>query len=184
MTNTSAGAWDEHYVGRAEPFPYGDERSYRRAAHWMQGCSTVEDWGCGGGWLRQFIHPSSTYRGIDGSASPFADEIADLTTYCSDVDGIVLRHVLEHEHQWEKVLDNAVCSFRKHLFIALFTPLSHLTEVLHTEPDYNGVPVIAFRLEDIINRLPTDVDYSIETITSDTVYGFETFIIVTRKQHE
>lgn len=146
------GAWDAHYAGLITEEPYGGDESYGAAAEWTAGCSLVEDWGCGKGWLRRFVEPER-YRGLDGSCSPFADEVVDLTTYRSSAPGIVLRHVLEHEHDWQAVLDNAVASFTERLFIAIFTPLQDETRVLQTEPDYGDVPVIGFQLADIVYRI-------------------------------
>ena len=118
---SSVGAWADHYATLREPISYGNEATYQAAADWTSDCVLVEDWGCGMGYLRRFIDPDR-YRGIDGSWSPFADEVADLTVYRSHVEGIVLRGVLEHDYEWVKILDNAVASFIKRLFIALFTP--------------------------------------------------------------
>lgn len=171
---TNVGAWNQHYLNLTEPHRYGDLLSYQMAAAWMIGCATVEDWGCGGGFLRQFIDPDA-YVGVDGSCSPFADRIDDLVTYRSEAEGIVLRHVLEHDMNWELILENALASARKRLFIALFTPLRAKTEVLMVEPDYRGVPVIGFRLSDLTDKI--DADYTVETIPG-SAYGVETLIRV------
>ena len=81
----------------------------------------IEDWGCGLGGFRAFV-PAGKYRGIDGSHSPFADEVVDLTTYTSEAEGVFIRHVLGHDHAWEAILRNAVASFRRKLVLVLFTP--------------------------------------------------------------
>jgi hypothetical protein len=175
---TSAGAWTEHYTSLAEIAPYGGEDSYRAAAQWTADCVTVSDRGCGAGSLRKFIG-HDRYRGIDGSPSPFADEIADLTTYRHEVEGVVLRHVLEHELGWRDVLDNAVADFQKRLFIALFTPLQPQTVVLATEPDYGDVPVIGFRLADLTERFGGLI-VDVETVATATFYGTETLLRIAR----
>ena len=158
---------------------YGGDESYTLAAQWVEGCAHVEDWGCGKGYLRNFI-PPERYRGVDGTSSKFSDEVADLTEYASSVEGIVLRHVLEHEHSWDRILTNALASCTQRLFIALFTPLQDKTTVLFTEPDYENVPVIGFRLEDITDRLSEMTKYTVDTILSDTAFGEETLIRVER----
>jgi hypothetical protein len=176
----SAHQWDSHYRGLVEPVSYGDLESYYAAADWLDGCQTVEDWGCGGGYFRHFVKGS--YLGIDGSESPFADLVADLRTYPSTrPDGIVLRHVLEHDHDWAMILDNALDSFVRRLFVALFTPLADETRVLMTEPAYGDVPVIAFRLTDLTDRFPEDVTWTNETIEAPgSAYGVETLIRIAR----
>ena len=94
-------------------------------------CQTVEDWGCGLGWFRRYISPPREYLGIDGSASPFADIVHDLRTYRSGKPhGILMRHVLEHNHHWKPILDNAIASFTKGLCLILFTPWQVKTSVL------------------------------------------------------
>lgn len=80
MKPTMLGAWAPWYAAidaDATPQPYGDSASYRLGASWLERCALVEDWGCGLGWLRRFV-PPGRYRGVDGTASPFADEVVDL----------------------------------------------------------------------------------------------------------
>lgn len=172
---TNPGAWDSHYAELAQPEPYGDEGSYVAAADWVRGCSTIEDWGCGKGWLRQHCDPRA-YTGIDASQSPFADVVADLIKPRGEVEGIVLRHVLEHDYRWRIILQNAVNSFTSRLCIVLFTPLAERTHVLQTEPDYGHVPVISFQLTDITRYLPTWRLYQIP----GSYYGWETIIQVSK----
>lgn len=171
------GAWDSHYSQLTEPLQYGDDASYQIAADFVRGHGLVEDWGCGGGWLRTFLD-GIPYRGIDGSTSPFADVHADLAHYLSvDADCIVLRHVLEHSLRWSEILDNAIASFRSRLCIVLFTPPVATTHVLLTEPDYEDVPVIAFALADLLARLPGTVEiHEIE----GSHFGIETIITAVR----
>lgn len=169
------GAWDRHYADLVNPEPYGEDTSYMAAADWVRGCVTIEDWGCGKGWLQQFCDPAA-YIGVDGSQSPFADVVADLVEPRSQVEGIVLRHVLEHDYRWYTILRNAVDSFTRRLCIVLFTPLVKDTQVLQTEPDYDDVPVIAFQLTDITRHLPTWNLYQVP----GSHYGTETIIQVSK----
>lgn len=176
----NVGAWDPHYRHLTEPEPYGGTLSYELIAEEVRGLPRVEDWGCGKGWLRRYIDPNA-YVGVDGSCTPFADVICDLTEYRSRAAAVVLRHVLEHNYEWAQVLDNALGSFTDKLVIVLFTPLVAQTYVMHTEPDYADVPCIAFRLDDLVDRIPTVCTYRAETFESEGhPYGEETLIVVTR----
>lgn len=107
-------------------FRYGDTVTYRMAAAFMLDIERLEDWGCGAGGFKRFYR--GTYIGVDGSRTPFADRIVDLCSYESNVKGILIRHVLEHNHQWEVILNAAVRSFNKKLCLILITPFSDVTE--------------------------------------------------------
>jgi hypothetical protein len=74
---TNAGKWAAWYRVRDGPWPYGETTGYEIGAAWLGGCARTEDWGCGAGWLRTLI-PPARYRGLDGTASPFCDEVVDL----------------------------------------------------------------------------------------------------------
>lgn len=179
------GEWDTVHGALTEPQPYGDVTTYGLAAWWMHdgGCALVEDWGCGGGALSEWIHRdhSVRYRGIDGSDTPFAHEHADLREYRSVTEGIVVRHVLEHNYDWRVILDNAVASYTKRLAVVLFTPLVGETHVLNTEPEYGDRPVIAFALRDLLDAYG-DVVPDIVTVTSPwSHFGSETLILSQRR---
>lgn len=105
---SNVGRWDHIYEGVDAPIPYGDTTTYKIGADFLRGCTTIEDWGCGAGWFRTCISADSTYIGVDGSVSRFADRVADLENYQSRTDGLFMRHVLEHNYAWRKVLVNAV----------------------------------------------------------------------------
>lgn len=147
---SNAGKWDRWYSLVEEPAPYADTETYRIGAEWLEDCALVEDWGCGKAWLRQFIG-AERYRGIDGSCSPFADEVVDLVDYRSSVPGVVLRHVLEHDYRWHLILDNALASAQERICVVLYTPLVSYTRQIDFE-DEPGVPVLAFRLGDLTQR--------------------------------
>lgn len=106
------------------PFAYGNNTSYTRAARWLDlPGEVVEDWGCGGGWARQFFR-QARYVGLDGSRSHFCDRQVDFQEYVSSVDGVLVRHVLEHNHNWQAILRNAVESFQHRMVLVLFMPFS------------------------------------------------------------
>ena len=58
----------------------------------------------------------SEYVGLDGT-SPFADRVVDLRAHRSSADCIFMRHVLEHNVEWRKILHGAVNSFRKRMVL-------------------------------------------------------------------
>lgn len=176
------GAWDTWWNGLCLDTPelIGDDTTYRLGAEYLSDCDTIADWGCGKGGLRLFV-PLERYRGIDGSATPFASVIADLRTYRSNVCGIFMRHVLEHNDDWFDILVNAGASARHRLFIAIFTPPtdddSH-TIAFNLDP---GVPDISFNPLDIL--LPLEYlgfSVSFTTIPTQTQYGVETYFCAER----
>lgn len=175
----NVGKWADWYQGAREPWPYGDTTSYAIGAAWLERCALVEDWGCGSGWLRTLV-PPDRYRGVDGSASPFCDEVVDLVAYRSRVPAIFMRHVLEHNYAWKQIVDNAVASFTERMALVLFTPERAATEEIAFQPDI-GVPDIAFRLADITDRFPQDVTFTVQRISSATQYGSETILLLERR---
>jgi hypothetical protein len=142
--------WDPVYRNLTEERLWGDETTYRLAAEYLADVDVVEDWGCGSGGFRFFC--KTEYIGIDGSATPFADKVVDLCSYTSSADGILLRHVLEHNVEWEKILRNAVNSFQKKLCIILFTPLGRKTKTIGYDPATDVVS-ISFCKDDISKHL-------------------------------
>ena len=116
---SNLGKWSEWYNETSKQAPYGDEMTYRMAAEWLKGLS-VADWGCGLGWFRRFHE--GEYVGIDGTANPFADIVADLTIYEAKSEGILIRHVMEHDLNWLKILANVIDAAQKRLVIIVFTP--------------------------------------------------------------
>lgn len=169
------GRWNRWYTGLTEPALYGDSTTYRLGAEWLADCALVEDWGCGKGGLRLFI-PAGRYRGIDGSQTPFASKIVDLARYRSQVPGVFMRHVLEHNRQWLKILDNALVSAQHRLFLAVFTPIGERTRQIGYTPML-GVPDISFALPDLTEPIAAaGFTLTVETIPTDTQYGTEMVI--------
>jgi hypothetical protein len=106
--------------------PIFNEKTYEPGIRWLlETCESIEDWGCGMAWGRRYA-PPGRYKGIDGSpaAAPFADVICDLRDWETSVDGIFMRHVLEHNLDFDVILGNAMRSFRKRLVVVGFTPWS------------------------------------------------------------
>jgi hypothetical protein len=98
--------------------------------------------------------------------------VADLTRYTSHAEGLLLRHVLEHNENWRAVLGNALRSFTRRLVIVLFTPFVEKTSrVGYTEAV--GVPDIAFARDDLTAYF-TGLNWSLEEgLRTRTQYGVE-----------
>jgi len=164
------GQWDYQNV---EPFCYGDDTTYQKGIAFLDGHGTIEDWGCGFAHAKKFVQ-KSRYIGIDGSRSEFSDKVADLREYTSKVDCILMRHVLEHNYDWRKVLANAVASFKKRMVLIIFTPLTGttrriaLSQVVTSSP----VPDISFRREDLTEFFK-QFRYTEESLETDTQYSKE-----------
>jgi hypothetical protein len=141
---SNVGLWEGWHTAVK---PFGATNSYELGAEWLADCEKVEDWGAGAGFLSTLIGPDR-YIGVDGSPGPRTDVIADLAEYRSEVPGIFMRHVLEHNYEWAKVLDNALASFTERMFLVLFTPLAPETHDTEFE-DPPGVPNLSFALDDI-----------------------------------
>jgi hypothetical protein len=179
---TNVGKWNEWYQNLSVDVEgtYGGVLSYLAAAAFLADVEEVEDWGCGKGGFRQFC--LAKYVGIDGSNTPFADKVVDLCTYRSNAPGIVVRHVLEHNYSWERILDAAVISFQKKLCLILFTPFAEETqEIAHNRQFGIDVPDLSFKHEDIEKHFGSLMWKLIPNIKSDTQYGLEHIYFVWRK---
>lgn len=171
---TALGRWNT-WNDTDEPVPYGDTTTYGLGADWLANCDLVEDWGCGRGWLTTLI-PPERYQGVDGSPSRFATVVADLTAYRSDVDGVFIRHVLEHNDNWRAILANALASARRRLFIALFTPLAETTRTIAYAKN-PGAPDISFALADLVGPIAeAGFECQVEMLGTATQYGTETVL--------
>jgi hypothetical protein len=156
----------------ADPEPWGDPLTYVKAARFLGGLAAVEDWGCGGAWFRNFLPDTIRYKGIDADGSAEPDEIADLARYTSHVDGILLRHVLEHNPAWEAILANALRSFTRRLVLVLSTPFADATRVLG-QCIAPGIPDLAFAKADLVRHfgaLPWSAE---ENVPAGGCYGVE-----------
>lgn len=171
--------WYANLNENSQPFHYGNTITYEKAADFLYDCAEVEDWGCGGGYFKNFC--KTKYIGVDGSNTPFASVKAELETYKSNVDGIMLRHVLEHNYQWKQILENAISSFNKKCCLILFTPLTTVTkEIAHNRHVGVDVPDISFSfkaIDDIIRENPT-LTYTFETLNTATQYRVETIFYI------
>lgn len=147
------GYWNKWYKDITAPAQYGPSDTYRLGAEFLSDCM-VEDWGCGKGWLSTLI-PKERYTGIDGSKTPYANKIVDLQNYRSNTEGLFMRHVLEHNFGWKKILDNAVASFTRKMVLIVFTPFvegqSHPIGWAKIDEEIT-VPDIGFNLDELTGR--------------------------------
>lgn len=122
---SNVGKWDNWYreLGTTpSAFRYSETETYKIAAKFLADCETIEDWGVGGG---GFLNHCKRAIGVDGSNTPFAaKKYIDLCNYKTSCEGIHLRHVLEHNYEWEKILINALKSATKKIVITFFIPLN------------------------------------------------------------
>lgn len=167
------GKWN---YGATPKFPYGDETSYKKAMDFLDGPYIIEDWGCGTAWARKFVQ-RGRYIGLDGSWSMHCDQVVDLRTYRSQADAILVRHILEHNFEWKKILENALASYAKKLVLVLFTPFAEKTHSIGMS--FGCIPDLSFRKEDLLEYLKAH-SYTEETIQSGTQYGVEHFFYLTR----
>jgi hypothetical protein len=168
--HSNYGKWDLYYHDLSHEQLYGDEITYRMAADFLADVDEVEDWGCGSGGFRKFCR--AKYIGIDGSNTRYADKIVDLCVYRSKVDGILIRHVLEHNYKWKVVLANALCSFQRKLCIIIFTPFDYKTHTIRYCNEFR-VPDISFKKKDLVRHfhgLRWDIE---ENIKTNSEYGIE-----------
>ncbi|GLS52140.1 hypothetical protein [Methylobacterium gregans] len=184
-TDSNAGKWNEWYKGIPDKDPapslYAEATTYRMAASFFADTDVVEDWGCGRGGFKIFC--LSKYVGVDGSRTPFADKIVDLCNYETRSDGILLRHVLEHNYQWEMVLKNAIKSFDRKLCIVLFTPFADTTtEIAHNRHIGVDVPDLSLAKSEIEKHLIGLKWKLAEGITTKSQYKVEHIYFVWREQ--
>jgi len=176
-----ADKWNDWYkdltLSDCGSFRYGDTITYELGYKFLQTCDKVEDWGCGvGGFKRFFLNEDlNRYLGVDGSNTPFSDIKADLTCYISNIDGIFMRHVLEHNYHWKKILENACKSFNNKMCLVLFTPFRNETiEIAHNLKHNVDVPDISFDKNELINIFEKyNIKYELLTVNTSTGYNIE-----------
>ena len=184
-SGSNVGKWDSAYrrlsLGQQGPRLYADAVTYLMAAAFLADVDEVEDWGCGMGGFRRFCL-SPRYVGLDGSKTPFADRIVDLCAYRSAAPGIMMRHVLEHNYEWEQVLVSAIESFQIKLCLILFTPFAAETkQIAHNAASGVDVPDLSFAREDIERHFAGLQWKLIENIRTQSQYTVEHVYFVWRK---
>jgi hypothetical protein len=132
---------------------------------------------CGTAWAGKFVK-QGRYVGIDGSWSLHCNMVADLRKYWSSADAIMLRHILEHNWEWKKILENALASFQKKLALVLFTPFCEETRSIGTT--WGTIPDLSFRKEDLVAYMKP-FTFTEESLRTATQYGVEHIFYITRR---
>jgi hypothetical protein len=182
-----ADKWNESYekltLERGD-FRYGNTVTYNLGYNFLKDCGTIEDWGCGGGAFKTRFNSGdlNKYIGVDGSKTPFADIKADLTNYTSNVDGIFMRHVLEHNYDWKILLENACKSFKVKMCLVLFTPFASETkEIAHNLQSGTDVPDLSFNKNEIIDIIGKhNIKYALLSVNTKTQYNIEHVFYLTK----
>ena len=178
VEGSNLGRWARWYAGVTEPAAYGDTFTYELAAAYLAGLDPVEDWGCGKGYFGTVF--DGPVIGVDGTETPFCSIVADLAAYRSDPAGIHMRHVLEHDRRWPRLLDNLLASARERFVLTIFTPAVDQTREIGWT-DALGVPDIAFHHADLEG--PMDAagwEFERLHLTTATQYGGEIVYLGTR----
>lgn len=177
------GLWNKYYEGTYDRKIYGDVYTAKAAGEFLNSpdVQIIEDWGCGYGGFKNFIGQNQSYIGVDGSNTKFADIIADLEIYVSNVDAIHMRHILEHNPNWRPILINALKSFRKRMVLTLFTPFQDQTRELSRYP-FNGSEMvdIGFVRDEIVSMFKDLQWTSKENLKTETVYNVEHMFFLQR----
>lgn len=180
ISGSRKNLWNRFYSNyKGKRQLYSDDFTARKGAAFLNvpDIKVIEDWGCGYGGLKYYIGSNQKYIGIDGSNTPFADEIVDLEEYTSKVDAIFMRHVLEHNPNWGKILKNVMASFEKRMVLILFTPFAEITKIINEYPYWANTNIsmvdIAFNKEDITQYF-MGVNWSCEeNLCTNTQYKIE-----------
>lgn len=183
---TRVSLWNKLYNNSIERKLYDDPATGKLAGAFLnqKNINSIEDWGCGHGGFANYIGDHQVYVGVDGSKSPFASKIADLEFYSSSVDAIHLRHVLEHNLNWEGILNNAIASFSKRMVVTIFTPFQDENRIINRYPNFLGTGVemvdIGFLRESIVRKFSGLKWFSIENIKTETQYSVEHMFFLER----
>lgn len=168
------GTWT-YAPGETRRYGTSDE-PYRRAMEFLAPVTgMIADWGCGAAYARGFC-PPGRYFGIDGAPGN-ADLVADLLEYRGAAGGILLRHVLEHNHRWATIFDNALVAFQERMVLGIFTPWQETTRIIAMTSA--GAPDIGFRKTDLTARF-AHLPYTEEIFLGHTQYGSETLFLIER----
>lgn len=152
---TNLNRWTRWY-SRLKPGthtrPMGAKRTYKLAADWLAPCTTIEDRGCGPGGARPYF-AGKRYIGLDGTNNPFVDRQVDLAVHVSNppADGVLLRHVLEHDYRWRSVLSCALASARYRAVVISYVPMEPVDRRLTVT--WSEIPVLALSRPDFLATL-------------------------------
>lgn len=201
MTDTTnVGKWDRWYLGLTTDTPqtYGDTITYEMGVEWLRGSNLVYDFGCGKGGFQKVatekmepwpLLDTFPVLGVDGSKTPFANIIADLVEFKVDTDvfsedfkaSVFMRHVIEHDYRWRRILENALESFTYRMVLVLFTPAQRETHEIAWNED-PGVPDIGFETAELVAICAQHhVVGEVATYRTNTQYGEETVFLLEKQ---
>lgn len=162
--NNLVGKWNKVWSDKI-PIPLGYEITYKIGMAFLKNCNVVEDWGCANGYAKRYCK-SPQYIGIDGSENACSNETYDLRYYTSSAEGIFMRHVLEHNPDWELILNNALSSYTKRfaLIINHIVDNSYETKITSIIEDREIVNMI-FKKDDLLKLFKNHhfIDFDIDT---------------------
>jgi SAM-dependent methyltransferase len=159
-----------------EPHEQDPQTSLTQALAFLDGQGAIEDWGAGSADARRLVQ-SSAYVAVDALDSEQIDVKADLQDYRSNASCILIRHVLEHNWGWRRIVANAVASFENRMAIVIYTPFSSREAKLD---EYDEIPILALDKAEL-TAFFTGLDVREETISSKTDYGQETIFYLSKK---
>lgn len=154
--------------------PFGDDTTYKMAMNFLSGCDKIEDWGCGTAYARRFMK-EGVYVGIDGSRHSHVDVHAELAEYRSQTEGLLLRHVLDHNVDWKMILENAMASFTKKMVVVISTPFGEETKPI--AKNWSEIPDMQFRKEDLTDYWK-GLSVTEEVVKTSSQYGQETVFYI------
>lgn len=176
------GAWNSLYSQSDTAARYGDAVSYQLGSIFLGDCPSVQDWGSGQGYFRTIHSSPDRVTNVDGSESESVDTVVDLRSHRSSVDGIFMRHVLEHNLEWRAILNNATESASRKLFIAIYTPILD-RELLLQEYSHPNVAELALPIVSIVEVLEgAGFDVDVSLILSNTGYGKECLLACSKRE--
>lgn len=186
LNENNVSKWDSWYKKLPDApssFNYGETVTYELAAEFLKDCETVEDWGCGAGGFFRY-RPDAI--GVDGSNTKFAvKRNIDLKSYLSECDGVHLRHILEHNYNWDSILKNALISAKKKLVVTLFIPLNdnETTEIANNGIYGVDVPDISICKREFMDIVTSfnPANIAIDCLKTSTSYGEEQIFYITMK---
>lgn len=167
MTPDQQSKWDRFWSPEgARPTAFGIPASYDVAARWLceglhKPCAIaprLADWGCGAncGSVLRAVRSCGVpadwvrYIGIDCAWTDCATVRGDLAAVEVRSELALMRHVLEHNHDWRAILANFLQSFTERAALVIFTKWADETHLSHEDAT---APYLRFRKADITEVL-------------------------------
>jgi len=102
---------------------YGGEKTYQVAFDMLSSsCRSVEDWGSGYGYFKATYGNKLPISNVDSAMGANVDISCDLSDRSPESDGVLLRHILEHNpDSWLKIVRNA-CVAHELVIVCFLNP--------------------------------------------------------------